>query len=411
MRKAIIIAFMLILTFSLTGQEQKQKVKEMYEKAYIYKENSLLISRSEFNCSFFITDKIAKDIVIIGAKQKWLGKEFYSDENEMYINKGSKDGIKEGDVFSVIQSGGKVNHPFKSGSLGIYYGKKSLAEVICVYEDKATIVLKEGCHPVYIGDFLVKHKQEKPIFERRIDYKNCRLIKSDINGRVVYHKKSDNIETRTMFGDDFMVAVDIGNAFLKKGDFLLFYKEFDKTLPPLIMGTGIVVSAQKTNSTVKLLKMSNPVHIGDKVTHLPLFRKAVFEGKEKLPEIGTKQGEIQLTAEDKVLELSIFYNLSESAVSDQNKTEINKLIEFIKDKNQYSIVLKGFTCNIGRVESNLKLAKNRVEAVKKHLIETLSINPSLIESYFYGEKSCEFDNSTEESRKKNRRVTITVIGR
>jgi len=86
MRKAIITAFMLILTFSLTGQEQKQKVKEMYEKAYIYKENSLLISKSEFNCSFFITDKMAKDIVIIGAKQKWLGKEFYSDSELLFDN-------------------------------------------------------------------------------------------------------------------------------------------------------------------------------------------------------------------------------------------------------------------------------------------------------------------------------------
>ena len=409
MKKVIIITIILILTFSLTGQEQKAKVKEMYEKAYVYKDSSLLISRSEFNCSFFITDKITEDIIIVGAKQKWLGKEFYSDENEMYINKGSKDGIKEGDVFSVLESGKKVAHPFKSGSLGIYYGKKSLAEVICVYEDKATVVLKEGCSPVYIGDFLIKHKQEKPIFEKRIDYKNCRLIKSEINGVVVYHKKSDQMEDRTMFGDDYMIAVDIGNAFLKKGDFLLFYKEFNKDLPPLITGTGIVVSAQKTNSTVKLLKMSNPVHIGDKVTHLPLYRKAVFEGKEKLPEIG-KQSEIKYE-KGKALELNILFNLSDSKVSDLYHTEINKITEFIKGKSQYSIILKGFTCNIGRVESNLKLAKKRVEDVKKYIVEKLSINPSLIESYFYGEKDCEFDNSTEISRKKNRRVTITVVGR
>ncbi len=411
MKKTFIIILMLIISFSLIGQNQKQTVKQMYEKAYIYKTKSLLISRSEFNCSFFITDKIAEDVVIIGAKQKWLGKTFYTDENEMYINKGSKDGIKDGDVFSVIENGGKVGHPFKTGSLGTYYGKKSLAIVTCTYEDKAIVKLKEGCHPVYIGDFLIKHKQEKPIFEEQINYKNCKLIKSDINGRVVYHKKSDKMATRTMFGDDYMIAVDVGNAFLKKGDFLLFYKEFNKNLPPLITGTGIVVSAQKTNSTVKLLKLSNPVHIGDKFTHLPIFRKNVFEGKEKLPEIGSKQKEIEIKEDDKVLELVILFDLSDNSISDTKPIETAKIADFIKDKTQYTIVLKGFTCNIGRVEYNLKLAKERVEAVKKYIVEKLKIDPTLIESYFYGENNCEFDNTTEESRKKNRRVTITIIGK
>jgi len=414
MKKILIILFIIITTFSLVGQERQHepKLKVKYKKSYVYTNKSLLVSQSEFDCSFFIGDKIDKDIVIIGAKQEWLGKTIYSDQNEMYINKGSKDGIKEGDVFSVLECGGRVSHPFKFlTSLGTYYGKKSIAVVTCVYEDKATIKLKDGCAPVYIGDFLIKYKPEKPILEERIDYRNCRLIKSDINGVVVYHKRAIPIEKRTIMGEDLMVSVDIGNAFLKKGDFLLFYKEFKKNLPPLILGTGIVVSAQKTNSTVKLLKLSNPVSIGDKVTYLPIVKMKKNNKGENVPTIGSGQSEIKIKEDDKVLELTVSFKFNEDGISDANKTEIDKIKNFIEGNKLYRIVLKGFACNIGKLENNLKLSKQRVESVKKYIIDTLKIDQTLIESYFYGEQDCAFDNTAETSRKKNRRVLITVIGK
>ncbi len=415
MKKILIILFIIITTFSLMGQERQQqkepKLNVQYKKSYVYTNKSLLVSKSEFDCSFFIGDKIAKDIVIIGAKQEWLGKSIYSNQNEMYINKGSKDGIKEGDVFSVVECGGRVSHPFKFlSSLGTYYGKKSLAVVTCVYENKATVKLKDGCAPVYIGDFLIKYKPEEPILEERVDYRNCRLIKSDINGVVVYHQKFIPFEKRTIMGEDLMVSVDIGNAFLKKGDFLLFYKEFKKDLPPLILGTGIVVSAQKTNSTVKLLKLSNPVSIGDKVTYLPSVKMDKNNG-ENIPAIGSGQDKIKIKDDDKVLELIVSFKFNEDGISDANKTEIDKIKDFIKENEQYRIVLKGFACNIGKLENNLKLSKQRVESVKKYIIDTLKIDQTLIESYFYGEQDCAFDNTTETSRKKNRRVVITVIGK
>jgi outer membrane protein OmpA-like peptidoglycan-associated protein len=405
MKKLFITLILFIVVFSLTAQTQKFKIKEKYEKAYVYKEQSLLVSKSEFDCSFFISEKIEQDIIIVGAKQRWLGKTFYTNENEMYINKGSKDGIKEGDKFSVLEKGKKV------GSFGIYYGMKSIAVVTCVYENKATVKLTDGCAPVYIGDFLIKYKPHKPIFKKRIDYKNCRLIKSEINGKVIYHKKSIPLESRTLLGEDLMVAVDIGNAFLKSGDFLLFYKIFSKKLPPLIVGTGIVVSAQKTNSTVKILKLSNPVQIGDRVTYLPEIKNNKLKTNERLPEIGKKGNEFIVKEDYKVFNVNILFNLGEETISESNKTEINRIEDFIKDKNQYTVVLKGFTCNIGKVEDNLKLSKKRVEAVKKYIVDKLGIESFLVESYFYGEKSCEFDNSTEESRRKNRRVLITIIGR
>jgi outer membrane protein OmpA-like peptidoglycan-associated protein len=273
------------------------------------------------------------------------------------------------------------------------------------------VTLKNGCAPVYIGDFLIKYKPEKPILEERVDYRNCRLIKSDINGVVVYHKRVVPIEKKTLLGEDLMVSVDIGNAFLKKGDFLLFYKEFKKNLPPLILGTGIVVSAQKTNSTVKLLRLSNPVSIGDKVTYLPIVKMKKNNKGENVPSIGSGQSEIKIKEDDNVLELTVSFKFNEDGISDANKTEINKIKDFIESNKLYRIVLKGFACNIGKLENNLKLSKQRVESVKKYIIDTLKIDQTLIESYFYGEQDCAFDNTAETSRKKNRRVLITVIGK
>jgi outer membrane protein OmpA-like peptidoglycan-associated protein len=52
-----------------------------------------------------------------------------------------------------------------------------------------------------------------------------------------------------------------------------------------------------------------------------------------------------------------------------------------------------------------------VETIKAILVSQYGIDPARIESFFYGEKDPQYDNSSEAERCKNRLVKIEVNGK
>jgi outer membrane protein OmpA-like peptidoglycan-associated protein len=59
----------------------------------------------------------------------------------------------------------------------------------------------------------------------------------------------------------------------------------------------------------------------------------------------------------------------------------------------------------------LRLAQERVEAIKNILIAQYGVDATHVETFFYGEKEPSFDNSSEAERLKNRLVKIEVSGK
>lgn len=406
--KKIAIFFILISFFLNMSSQEKKKVFDI-RRAYSYLPASLLIGESDLNCTFFISKRIRKDVVIVGAEQMYLNRNNYSDEDTLYINKGSVDGIKEGELWLVLGQGKRISDPFSLKTLGTYYLKKSLAKVTCVFEETAVITLTKGCYPVQIGDFLLPYKPEDTVFKKKIDYQDCKLPESPFEGMVVYNDLDIDFE-REIAGTSHYLAVDLGKALVSKGDFLLFYKVLKKSLPPVITGLGIVVNPQNSNSTVKVIDASYPIEVGDRVVLLseePI--EAIPEG-ERVPIVEALKGET-VSPDMQKIESSILFDIDSNTVSAAYDGEFERIKEFIDSKTEFVIVLKGYACSIGDFEYNLKLSKDRVDVVKEMLITKLGIGDNFIETNFYGEKDCPFDNTSEDQRRKNRLVQIQVIGK
>jgi outer membrane protein OmpA-like peptidoglycan-associated protein len=289
--------------------------------------------------------------------------------------------------------------------------KKSLAEVTCVYEKKAIITLKKVCGNVNIGDMLIPFKEESTVFKRPVDYKNCRVPESPFEGIVVYIDFYMDLNKSTA-GTFTFLSVDLGKALISKGDFVLFYRMLKKNLPPVIIGLGIVINSQNTNSTVKVLNATRPIKVGDRVVLLPDMPEQIIPAEqEDIPIVDTIKKEIEESGEEKRMEIDVLFELNKSEVKTEYDSEFDKIKTFIEDKSQFVIILRGYTCSIGGLENNLKLSKERVDSVKKILIEKLGIDESFIETYFYGEKDAPFDNTSEEQRRKNRLVKIQLLGK
>lgn len=405
------ICFFIVMMFFVVLFSKDQKKKYTITKAYAYKEASLLISKTDLNCTFFIREKIKKDIVIISAEQIALGKEEYSDGERLFINKGSVDGIHKGDIFMVLEKGKRVPNPFKiMKSLGTYYLKKSLAEVFYTYPNKSLITLINGCNPVKIGDMLIPYKEGEVEFKKKIIYKKCILPKSEVKGRVVYMDLSVNRQKEIAGTSDYL-AVDVGKAMVKKGDFLLFYKILKKKLPPVIIGTGIVINAQNTNSTVKILDSSYQIELGTRVVLLPeIEQEQPLKEGEHIPIVEALKKEKEVGKATSI-ELNVLFEIGQSSIDEKYKEKFEKIKEFLSDKSQYVIILRGYACSIGSFEYNLKLSQERVESIKNLLIKEYGIDENFIETYYYGEKESMYDNSMEIERRKNRLVTIEVTGK
>jgi outer membrane protein OmpA-like peptidoglycan-associated protein len=407
MKKFFVAFLVMVFCLALFSQDE-QKVFSL-TKSYSFKPASTLISESDLYCSFFIGKKISRDVVIIGAEEMFLNRSAYADGDKLFINRGSVDGIKEGDMWIVLEQGKRISNPFSLKSLGIYYLKKSLAEVTCVYEDKAVITLKKGCDMVHLDDILLPFKPEDTVFKKKIDYQECRLPESPFEGRVVYSDLIIGIE-REIAGTSNFVAVDLGKALVAKGDFLLFFKIIKNDLPPVITGLGIVVNPQNTNSTVKILDSSYAIGIGDRVVLISEEPEETLEDVEKIPIVeALKSG--KLPDEIQKVEISILFDLDSKSIDPSYEIEFGRIKEFIKSKSEFVVILKGYACGIGGLEYNLKISKERVDRVREMLINKYDIAENFIESYFYGEKESLFDNTSEEQRRKNRLVHIQVIGK
>lgn len=412
MKNVLVFLIFLMVCSNLFSQAQQQRRYDI-KKAYLYQEEELLISESDINCTFFIGQNMKKEIEIVGAQDIGLstrGRTEFSQGENVYINKGSRDGIREGDMFLVVHKGKKIPNPFSIKSLGTYYLKKSLAEVTCIFEDKAIATLRQSCHPVQLNEILLPYEKEQTIFKKKIDYKKCGLPDSDVEGRVVYNDFYINFDKPNAANDNF-VAVDLGKAVVKRGDFVLFYKIIKKNLPELIAGLGIVVHPQNTNSTVKILDTAYPVEVGDRVALLPEEPDKLISTDEQIPMVEPGETPEDTETAEETLEKNIIFDIDSINIDPMYKADFDQIKTFIQDKAEFIIILKGYACSIGSLEHNLELSQKRVEMVKEFLSAEYGIDEKFFKTYYFGEKEAPFDNTSEVERRKNRLVNIQVIAR
>ena len=121
--------------------------------------------------------------------------------------------------------------------------------------------------------------------------------------------------------------------------------------------------------------------------------------------------QIYVTEEDrKVVDEAIQnleFELGKATIHPSSFSSLNKVAILLIEKN-FSLKLAGHTDNTGSMELNLRLSKERAEAVKAYLVSK-GANASRIEATGYGPTQPIASNATEEGRQQNRRVEFTLF--
>ncbi len=406
MKKTTILLILFLMIFCTVFSAQK---KYVFDDTQLTKDKFLLISESDLICSYEIKKRISKDIKIIKSVDM-EEKTVFGTNDRLIINRGERSGLKEGDKFHVVAQGGRIINPLTHRSLGTLFLKKGIVEITTLYERYSIVEVKKSCFHVLLTDYLIPYKSEEQVVRRSIEYKLSKLPDSQLTGRVVYAGDDIDLE-RVVSASGNIVAVDLGKGEVSKGDFVLFYKIVKKRLPKIIIGSGIVIKPQNSNSTVKIIDSAFSIEIGTYLTVLPEVLITDTDDN-KLPLIkDSKNITEEITATDETFDFTTLFPLDEYKLKDKLEEKFLQMKEFISSKKEFVIILRGYACSIGGVDYNLELSKKRVEEVKNYIMSKLDIAPDFIETYFYGEKDTPFDNSTEINRRKNRRVDIQVMGR
>jgi OOP family OmpA-OmpF porin len=101
------------------------------------------------------------------------------------------------------------------------------------------------------------------------------------------------------------------------------------------------------------------------------------------------------------------FDLGKATIRSKSFSTLDRVADLLVQKN-FSLKLAGHTDNTGSMALNLRLSKDRAEAVKAYLVSK-GANASRIEATGYGPNQPIASNSTADGRQKNRRVEFSLF--
>ncbi|MFI2644558.1 OmpA family protein [Streptomyces sp. NPDC018610] len=107
------------------------------------------------------------------------------------------------------------------------------------------------------------------------------------------------------------------------------------------------------------------------------------------------------------LQAEVLFAKDSAKLSDQAKSRIDAVAQEIKRQRATQVRVFGFTDNLGSHEHGVVLSKQRANAVQDVLSQELNDPNVTFDVRGYAEDYPIADNSTEDGRKKNRRVEVT----
>lgn len=104
---------------------------------------------------------------------------------------------------------------------------------------------------------------------------------------------------------------------------------------------------------------------------------------------------------------NVMFRQSTAVLMEESNEALDEVVAMMKDNPQLEILLTGHTDNQGSSRANIRLSRERVEAVKKYMISR-GIEEERIEGKGLGGTKPVASNANEESRKLNRRVEFMI---
>jgi outer membrane protein OmpA-like peptidoglycan-associated protein len=103
----------------------------------------------------------------------------------------------------------------------------------------------------------------------------------------------------------------------------------------------------------------------------------------------------------------LLFDSGSATLQPQSQEQLQNIAAILKAYPNVHMRIGGYTDNTGSADQNLKLSTDRANSVMAALVN-LGISPDRLDAKGYGEDHPVADNSTEEGRARNRRISMLV---
>jgi outer membrane protein OmpA-like peptidoglycan-associated protein len=113
-----------------------------------------------------------------------------------------------------------------------------------------------------------------------------------------------------------------------------------------------------------------------------------------------------ITSNGHIAIYDIHFDTGKSEIKSESKKALQNIAKYLNAHSDKKYIIVGHTDNVGDFEANLKLSKERADAVKNELVSKYSVKAEQLIAYGDGQTAPVTTNATKEGRAKNRRVEI-----
>lgn len=271
--------------------------------------------------------------------------------------------------------------------------KDTINNVKTVENIKDTIPDKQEFYADTDTNNIIDAKTDSSLKENITDKKDTVIINNE--------EKFYEADTKTTLYD----TVNIKNP-------NVYYADTVKNIKDTVVDKNKNAEKEKSNETISDINKEKP-----DTAEVYDFKEEKIqntEDKEKIQEIpvviSEKNKEIKKTeteAFEKIKNLKIYFEFGKTDFAKPAEYAVDKVYKFLKEYPESSIIICGYTDDIGSEKYNLGLSKKRAETVKKVLIAK-GILPKRIKVKAYGETNPADTNETEKGRANNRRTEFQL---
>ncbi len=116
-----------------------------------------------------------------------------------------------------------------------------------------------------------------------------------------------------------------------------------------------------------------------------------------------------ITSNGHIAIYDIHFDTGKSTLKTESAEALKNIAEFLNGHPSKKFLIVGHTDNVGNFDANLKLSKDRADAVLNELVTNHSVKAEQLQAYGDGSTAPVASNSTETGKAKNRRVEIVEL--
>ena len=171
---------------------------------------------------------------------------------------------------------------------------------------------------------------------------------------------------------------------------------------------GTILSREKTKETLRLTKDGKEVWVEVWAEFTGKYALTIVEKKAMAQDIVANAdvllNDLKATGHSAVY--GIYFDTGKSEIKPESGQAIGEIAKLLKSDASLKVYVVGHTDNVGGLEANMKLSRDRADAVVQALVRDHGIIASRLNAYGDGPYAPVASNDTEEGRAKNRRVEL-----